>query len=310
MSRSKPPNGAATAIRERSYSASKRSRTRSPTACRSAGVAKGTIWPPTTVRSSVYSNANCLAARDRSRCGAIAGSPTVLAARYPRARPSAWRNTERYGSRVRRARRFASLPGSYRTRGRIASAPGYGDEAVAASASPTAADEGTPVAPATSARVAPSAPSAIHRDRVRPCMGSGPYRPAPPVVHVRDQSTCAIAWITEAGECADDRPVDADELQVAARAAARAAGGLVGVPTCDRAADERRELVLEVRDDRPDAGVDEPLRALLQHRVVAEARGRGDHAVGDPPPQRRIGIVRLRPQAGLEVRPQRCRPDP
>ena len=68
------------------------------------------------------------------------------------------------------------------------------------------------------------------------------------------------------------RPVDADELQVGPEQQLEPPRGLVGVPTCDRAADERRELVLEVRDDGPDAGVDEPLRALLQHRVVAESR--------------------------------------
>ena len=42
----------------------------------------------------------------------------------------------------------------------------------------------------------------------------------------------------EAGECADDRPVDADELQVGPEQQLEPPRGLVGVPPRDRAADE------------------------------------------------------------------------
>ena len=60
MSRSLPPSGAATVSRLSVYIASKRSRTRSPTAVRSAGEANGAMVPLTTVRSSAYSNARSL----------------------------------------------------------------------------------------------------------------------------------------------------------------------------------------------------------------------------------------------------------
>ena len=43
---------------------------------------------------------------------------------------------------------------------------------------------------------------------------------------------------TQAGECADDRPVDADELQVGPEQQLEPPRGLVGVPPCDRPADE------------------------------------------------------------------------
>src|SRR5688572_9114032 len=71
-------------------------------------------------------------------------------------------------------------------------------------------------------------------DRARPRASERSMPSAKHVGHEVDQET---------GHAADDGPVDADELQVAAEQELELVGRLVGVPAGDGRRDQRRDLV-------------------------------------------------------------------
>ena len=95
-----------------------------------------------------------------------------------------------------------------------------------------------------------------------------------------DNSPHAKAFLTEGerdrvqGEAdarAHDRPVDADELQVASEQQFQLGRRLRRVPALDRPGDQSRQLVVELVGEPPRARLEHALKAFLQAGVGAEA---------------------------------------
>ncbi len=118
------------------------------------------------------------------------------------------------------------------------------------------------------------------------------------------------AWITHAGQPADDRAVDADELEVAPDLQLHLARRGVGVPPLDRAGDHVADLVAVVVDHVADGAhhpvVDLALQLLVDRQPLAEAAQARRHAE----PELAVLVAGGGDHRPLRLAPQRRQPLP
>ena len=112
----------------------------------------------------------------------------------------------------------------------------------------------------------------------------------------------------EAGEAADDRAVDADELEVAADLQLDAPCGVGAVPALDGRGDQVGDLALVVVDDVLDGALDPVVDLRLQLWVGGQAPTDVGQPVGQPAAQLAARVVRRAQHPPFQLAPQRLQP--